>query len=152
MALSDILYNEILRIRDKQLAEEERVLTAKILIKKTLLGFLNDWKSYSKSNQIYSNEDAEYLVFINEEKLNHHLNQFLLISNEISAVGILPDAVSDKLIDFASRMRVIADRSAIVSADAWSREYPSSLVNQFDNLLDDIVDMSTNLDEYCRTA
>lgn len=33
-----------------------------------------------------------------------------------------------------------------------TREYPPSLVNQFDELLADIVEMSTNLEEYCHTA
>lgn len=152
MALSDILYNELLRMRDRHVAEEERVQTAKILVKKVLLGLVNNWKSYSKSNQTYSNEDAQYLVFIDKEKLNPHINQFLLVSNEISAIGILPDVVSDKLIDFAARMRVIEEKSDIVSSDTWSRDYPSSVVNQFDELLADIIEMSTNLDEICKTT
>jgi len=149
MALSDILYNEILRIRDKQIAEEERIQTAKLLVKKVLLGFINDWKSYSKADQIYSNEDAQYLVFINKDKLNHHIDQFLFISNEIGSVGILPDVVSEKLIDFAARMRPISDKSDVVTSEVWSRESPSSLVNQFDELLADISEMCTNLDEIC---
>jgi hypothetical protein len=152
MALSDVLYNEILRIRDKQIAEEERIQTAKILVKKVLLGFVNDWKSYSKADQIYSNEDAQHIAFITTDKINYHIDQFLFISNEIGSINILPDVISEKLVDFTSRMRVIESKSDIVSSDAWSREYPSSIPNQFDELLADIDEMSTNLDEICSAS
>lgn len=131
---------------------KEHVLSEKNKVKKVLLEFINDWNSYSKSDQIYSNEDAQYLVFIKKEKLDYYIDQFLFISNEIKSIGILPDVVSEKLIDFAARMRPISDRSNIVSSDAWSRKYPSSLVNQFDELLADIRETYENLDEICSTA
>lgn len=153
MALSDILYNEILRMRDRQLAKEDRVLTAKILVNKVLLGFLNDWKSYSVSDQFCANEDAQYIAFIGIDKtLEYHLDQFVLVATEIGSIGILPDEVSNKLVEFAARMRPMIKRSNIVSHDAWGREYPDSLPNKFDLLLTDVVDMSRNLGEYCGTA
>lgn len=153
MALSDILYNEILRMRDKQLAKEDRILTAQILVNRVLLGFINDWESYSAADQIYANEDAQYMMFIDKgKKLEHHVDQFIFIANEIGSVGILPDEVPDKLVKFAARMRPIIEQSNIVSHDAWGRGYPDSLPNQLDLLLADILDMSKNINEYCGTA
>lgn len=126
---------------------------AKNMVKKVLIEFLNDWKSYSKSDEIWSNEDAEYIEFVaGNNRLDYHLFQFTLVSNEISADGALPDDVSNKLIEFAAKMRVIASQSDIVSSDAWSREYPSSIPNQFDDLLADIKKLYENLDEICGAA
>lgn len=151
MALSDILYNEILRMRDRRIANEDRVLTAKVLANKVLLGFINDWKSYSKADQFYSNEDAQHISFIDDRRLEYHVDQFVLIATEIGSVGLLPDEVPNKLLEFAARMRPMISQSDIVSSDAWGREYPDSLPNQLDALLTDIADMSKNIDEYCDT-
>lgn len=153
MSLSDILYNEILRMRDKRIAKEDRVLTAKVLANKVLLGFINNWKSYSKADKFYSNEDAQHIAFIGDDKrLEYHVDQFVLIATEIGSVSLLPDEVPNKLLEFAARMRPMIKKSDIVSSDAWGREYPDSLPNQFDVLLIDITDMSRNLDEYCDAA
>lgn len=74
MALPDILYNEILRMRDKRIAEEDRVLTAQILVNKVLLGLINDWKSYSTADQVYTNKDAQHIMFIaNDKKLEYQI-------------------------------------------------------------------------------
>lgn len=153
MTLSDILYNEILRMRDKRIAKEDRVLTAKVLANKVLLGFINDWKSYSAVDRFLLNKDAQHIEFIgNAKRLGYHVDQFVLIATEIGSVGLLPDEVPNKLLEFAARMRPMIRQSNIVSSDAWGREYPDSLPNQFDALLIDIVDMSRNIDEYCDTA
>ncbi|WP_141706355.1 MULTISPECIES: hypothetical protein [Methanosarcina] len=153
MALSDILYNEILRMRDKRIAEEDRVLTAQILVNKVLLGFINDWRSYSTADQIYFNDDAQYIMFIADDKrLEYHVDQFVFVANEISSIGILPDEVSNKLVEFTARMRPMIKWSNIVSHDAWGREYPDSLPNQFDLLFTDILDMFRNINEYCGTV
>uniref|UniRef100_Q466I2 Uncharacterized protein n=2 Tax=Methanosarcina barkeri TaxID=2208 RepID=Q466I2_METBF len=153
MALSYILYNEILRMRDRQLAKEDRVLTAKILVNKVLLGFLNDWKSYSTSDQFWANEDAQYIAFIGIDKtLEYHLDQFVLVATEIGSIGILPDEVSNKLVEFAARMRPMISQSNIANHETWGREYPDSLPNKFDALLIDITDMLQNLDECCDTT
>lgn len=126
---------------------EERVLDAKSKVKNVLLGFCNDWKSYSNSKELYANEDPEYLAFIvMDERLKYHLNKFNLVSNEISD---LPQAMSDKLLGFVSQMRVMVGRSKLVDVEVWSRKYPSSLVNQFDELLADIREMYASLDEIC---
>ncbi|KKG08802.1 hypothetical protein EO92_13390 [Methanosarcina sp. 2.H.A.1B.4] len=126
---------------------EERVLDAKSKVKKVLLGFCNDWKSYSNSKELYSNEDPEYIAFICvNHRLEYHLDQFNLVSNEISD---LPIAVSDKLLEFVSQIRIMIGRSNIVDVEVWSRKYPSSLVNQFDELLADVMEMYANLDEIC---
>lgn len=133
--------------KQDSVVHNELVLNEKNEVKRVLLEFCNDWKSYSKSNEYYSNEDPAHIAFIGvDHRLKYHLDQFNLVSNKIID---LPKDVSDKLVDFVSRMRVMEARSDIVSSDAWSREYPSSLVNQFDELLADIVEMSTNLDEIC---
>jgi hypothetical protein len=60
--------------------------------------------------------------------------------------------VSDKLVDFVSHMLVIVDKSIIVSKDVWDRADPSSIVNQFDELLADFKDLNTNLDGICGAA
>ncbi len=153
MALSDILYNEILRMRDKQLAKEDRVLTAQILVNKVLLGFINEYKSYSTADQIYANTDAQCRMFIAiDKKIEYHVDQFIFVANEIGAVGILPDEVPDKLVKFAARMRPIIDQSHYQSHDFWSRKYPDSVLNRFDALLKDIEEMKTNLDDYFQAA
>lgn len=126
---------------------EKLVLNEKSKVKKVLLEFCNDWKSYSNSKELYSNEDPEYIAFIcMNHRLEYHLDQFNLVSNEISD---LPKSVSDKLLEFVSRMRVMVGRSNIVDVAVWSRKYPSSLVNQLDELLADIREMYVNLDEIC---
>jgi hypothetical protein len=139
-------------MRDKRIAKEDRVLTAKILVNKVLLGFLNDWESYSTADQFYSNEDAQHIAFIDDKRLEYHVDQFVLIATKIGSLGLLPDKVPTKLLEFAARMRPIIKQSDIVSADAWSREYPDCLPNQLDALLIDIIDMSKNIDEYCDTT
>jgi hypothetical protein len=150
MALSDILYNEILRMRDKRIAKEERMLTAQILVNKVLLGFINDWKSYSAIDQFLSNKDAQYMEFIRiKKRLEYHVDQFVSIATEISSINLLPNEVPTKLLEFAARMIPMIERSIIVSNDAWGREYPDSLPNQLDELLIEIDDMSQNLDKYC---
>jgi Predicted phosphohydrolases len=122
----------------------------KSMAKKVLIEFLNDWKSYSKSNQFWSNKDAEYMEFISiDNRLEYHLSQFILVSNEISAAGVLPEAISNKLINIAARIRVMIRQSDIISADAWGREYPSSLPNELDKILVDIKDMYENIDTNC---
>lgn len=151
MALPDILYNEILRMRDRRIAEEDRVLTAQTLVNKVLLGFINDWKSYSTAEQIYSNEDAQYMMFIDKDKrLEYHVDQFIFVANEIGSVGILPEEVSNKLVEFAARMRLIINTST--THDAWFRDNQGNTLDQFDLLLTDILDMSRNINEYCGTA
>lgn len=133
---------------------EKCVLSEKNKVKKILLGFCNDWKSYSNSKELYENDD-EYLVFIAiDRRFEYHWDQFHFVSNEVSD---LPKAISDKLLEFVSRMRVMAGKANVgqsytVDVEIWSREYPSSLVNQFDELLADIREMYENLDEICSTA
>jgi len=127
--------------------QEERVLNAKSKVKKVLLGFCNDWKSYSKSNELYRNGDPEYIGFIViGNRLMNHIDQFNLVSNEISD---LPNAVPDKLMELVAQMRVMVGQSNLVNPEVWGREYPSSIVNQFDEFLTDIIEMYTNLDEIC---
>ena len=139
-------------MRDKRIDSDERVLTAKILVSKVLLGFVNDWKSYSKVDQFLLNIDAQDIEFIGTAKrLEYHVDQFVLIATEIGSVGLLPDEVPNKLLEFAAMMRPMIGRSNIVSNDAWGREYPDSLPNQFDALLTDITEMCKHLDEYCCT-
>jgi hypothetical protein len=130
--------------------QEKRILKAKNKVKMVLLSFCNDWNSYSKSKEYYQNADSQYIVFIGmEHRVKYHLDQFNLVSNEISE---LPKAVADKLADFSSWMRVIEDKSVIKSSDAWDRADRSSIVNQFDELLADIKEMYANLDEMCNTT
>ncbi|MGB9928855.1 MAG: hypothetical protein ACPK85_10685 [Methanosarcina sp.] len=100
---------------------------AKNMVKRVLIEFLNDWKSYSKSDEIWSNKDAQYIDFVAiNNRLDYHLFQFTFVSDEIEALSVLPDSVSNKLTEFAAKMRVIESKSDIVSSDAWSREYQSS--------------------------
>jgi hypothetical protein len=149
MALSDVLYNEILRMRDKRIAKEDRVLTAQILVNKVLVGFINDWKSYSAVDQFFANDDAQYMEFISSDKrLEYHVNQFIAIATEIDSIRILPNAMPNKLVQLAADMRPIILKSNIVSADAWGREYPDNIPTKFDALLTNVVDMSKHLDEY----
>ena len=149
MALPDILYNEILRMRDRRIAEEDRVLTAQTLVNKVLLGFINEWKSYSTADQIYADKDAQYMMFIDKDKkLEYYIDQFIFVANEIASVGILPDEAPNKLVEFAARMRPIIDQSHYQGHDFWGREYPDSAPNRFDALLKDIEEMKTNLDDY----
>lgn len=151
MALSDILYNEILRMRDRRIAEEDRVLTAQTLVNKVLLGFINDWKSYSTANQVYTSKDAQHMMFIaNDKRLEYHVDQFIFVANEIGSVGILPDEVSNKLVEFAARMRLIINTST--THDAWFRDNQDNTPDRFELLLTDILDMSRNINEYYSTA
>jgi hypothetical protein len=145
MALPDIFYNEILRMRDKRLAEEERVLTAKILVNKVLCGFINDWNSYSTANQYISNENAQCFEFI--DRLEYHLDQFIAVANEICSINILPSTVPNKLVELAAKMRPLIAQSNIVSADVTD-----NIPTEFDALLTEITEMSKYLDEYCGTA
>jgi hypothetical protein len=127
-----------------------QVEIAKIMVKNILVGFCNDLESYSKSNQVWSNENSKYTEFVaRNNRLDYHLFQFIQVSNKIDAVGVLPDTVSDKLIEFTTQMRLIAHKSNFGSSGGWGRESPSSIPNLFDELLADIKTMYENLDEIC---
>lgn len=131
-----------------------RVEIAKNVVKSVLIGFCNDWKSYKDCNQFLSNPDPGHIVFISHNKrLTYHLEKFILVSRDIDVAGVLPEEVSNKLVDFASRMRVIIERADQgIGPEVWGREEPFSVVNLLDILLADIKDMYKNLDEICSDA
>jgi hypothetical protein len=148
MALPNILYNEILRMRDQHLAKDERVLTAKILVKKVLLGFYHEWKTYSDCNKDPNSEVLNYDRFIyDDNRLLAHYNRFIDVSNEIRAINILPDRIPEHLIELATRMQWFSCIS--VTHDDWSREDPGSIPSVFDALVNDAYGMYENFDDYC---
>jgi hypothetical protein len=147
MAVFDIFYNEILRMRDKHLAKDERISTAKILVKKVLLGFCTDWKTYSNNEPDNPLDIGRYGTFIRTNKrLMYHLEQFSLVSIEVRAVGILPEAVPNKLDEFATQMRSITGMATTIG-EIWN-----AIVKEFDKLLANIKDMDANLDKICDAA
>lgn len=95
----DIVYSEINRMRDARKDRIEQKEIAKALVKKALLEFYYDWKTRSK----YSAFD------ITDGILKEHAKKYIDVSVEIRAYDILTDSVTDDLLEFATRMRMIAD-------------------------------------------
>lgn len=123
-----------------------QVKITKIIIKKVLLGFCTDWKTYSNNQPDNPLDIRRYVKFIHDNKrLMHHLEQFSFVSIEVRAVGILPETVPDKLDEFATRMRVITGIGVF-------NENMGTIVKEFDELLADIKEMDKNVDKICSAA
>jgi hypothetical protein len=124
-----IVYAQLMRVLDAQMVDDEQEELVKSTVKEALLGCYWDWKTHSE----LASRD------VTDDMLRQYARMLIDVSVKFRVSDMLSESMCKDLLDYAKRMRAIADEPIIAG-------YGNSYRMATDELFTDVYRMYEGFD------